>query len=276
MLGRIYETIRERLHVPPSLVVLLVVLVLLYDLGGALAAVWQMVMMLLATLIGGGDHDVVASVLWRTLPLAIAAAGVTFALLNHWLDPQSINSYIVMAMIVLAGAIVGNAAYERFGSRTVVLAVQAASEANEPMPIGLPRSKLQPVGSQRPGATLAELSQPQPTTNSATVSVEQTAWQRLTSIRWFAKPDLSRPPQPVQPLKVIPKGPGIYGGVGGAINQLLGYLVDYEPRLFVASILVGGFAGWRLQRRVAVAHAVVAGNLTELSTHERKKLKQAA
>lgn len=271
MIERLYAWIRERLHVPPSLVVLVVVLVLLYDVGGALAAVREMVVTLLATLVGGGDHDVVGSVLWRTLPLAISAAGVTFAVLNRWLDPQSINSYVWMAMIVLAGAIVGNAAYEKFGSRAVVLAADSSEVAPELEPIGLPNTQLQPIG-----VTLIDLSKPQSTFRIAAVPVKQTAWQRLTSIRWLAKPDLSRTPQPVEPLRVIPKGPGIYGGVGGAVNQLLGYLVDYEPRLFLASILVGGFAGWRLQRRVAVAHAVVAGDLSDLSKRERKQLKKAA
>ncbi|WP_425398038.1 hypothetical protein [Aeoliella sp.] len=274
MIGRLYAWIRERLHVPPSLIVLLVVLVLLYDFGGALASLWEMAMTLLATLLGGGDHDVVGSVLWRTLPLAISAAGVTFAVLNRWLDPQSLNSYVGMAMIVLAGAIVGNAAYEKFGSRTVVLQPAETGEVVS-TPIGLPESNGKSIGPPLRGiGPLAPAAEQ--TVVGIAVPAEQTVWERLLSIGWFTKPDLSREPQPVEPLPVIPKGPGIYGGVGGAINQLLGYLVDYEPRLFVASILVGGFAGWRLHRRVAVAHAVVAGDLSELSEREREKLKVAA
>lgn len=262
-----YDKIREQLHIPPGIVVLLVVLVLLYGFTGAAMAVLDMVMALLAALVGGGDHDVVGSVLWRTLPLAISAAGVTFALCNRWLSPNSLNSYIGMAMIVLSGAIVGNACYERCGSQTTVLIVDAEVDATAPIPVGLP-SQASP--------SLVQAYEVTPTISAVAVAAPPNAWQRLTSISWLGKPDLSRDPKPVQPLQVVPKGPGIYGGVGGALNQLLGYLVDYEPRLFLASIVAGSFVGWRLQRRVAIAHAVVAGDLSELSKHEKRKLEAGA
>lgn len=262
-----YEKIRQRLHVPPGIVVLIVVLVLLYGFTGAVMAVFDMAMTLLAALVGGGDHDVVGSVLWRTLPLAIAAAGVTFAMCNRWLTPGSLNSYIGMAMIVLSGAIVGNACYERCGSRSVVIASEPDVNAAMPTPVGLADDSALP---------LVQSLQLTPTVKVAAAPAPPNAWQRLAAINWLGKPDLSRDPQPVEPLRVVPKGPGIYGGVGGAINQLLGYLVDYEPRLFLASIFVGSFVGWRLQRRVAIAHAVVAGDLSELTQHEKRKLEARA
>jgi hypothetical protein len=110
------------------------------------------------------------------------------------------------------------------------------------------------------------------TSHFAVVPAPPTAWQRLTAIDWLMKPDLSRQPQSVEPLRVMPKGRGIYGGVGSAINQLLGYLVAYEPRLFLASIVAGSFVGWRLQRRVAVAHVVMSGELMQLPDSETKTM----
>lgn len=265
MIPLAYQKLRHRLRVPPSLVVLVVVLVLLHGVVGALEMLWHMAAMLLAATVGGGDGDVVSGVLWRTLPLALAAAGVTFAILNKWLATDSLNSYVGMAIIVLIAAILGNACYEKFGSRTVVVAVEPAAAEVVPVPVGLPGTSTQNIPFRlTPAVSLGSPAPP------------LTAWQRLLAVRWLAKPDLSRAPQPVEPLNIVPKGPGIYGGVGGAINQLLGYLVDYEPRLFLASIVAGSFFGWRMQRRVAIAHAAVSGDTSHLSEHERRKLAAAA
>ena len=259
MLKVVYAKIRERVQVPPSLLVLVVVLVLLYGFVGAVHVLWGMVIQMLAALLGGGDEDALASVVWRTLPLALAAAGVAYAISSRWLQLDSLQSYVVVAMIILGGAVVGNAFHESFQSKGQLAVVEPLSPGASPQPIGLPvsttiASQAVGVAPQSPGA--AELPKP------------KSVWQQLAGIRWFAAPDLTRKPQPVQPLNLLPAGPGVVGAVSRATNQLLGYLVSYEPRLFLASVVAGGFFGWRVQRRVAVAKAMVTGDTSELSEQE--------
>ncbi|MEM6330102.1 MAG: hypothetical protein AAF790_07630 [Planctomycetota bacterium] len=58
-------------------------------------------------------------------------------------------------------------------------------------------------------------------------------------------------PAAVAPLPVLPKANGVMGIVAAAINQLLGYLAAYRPRVFAASLLAGGYVGWSWQRRIA-------------------------
>ena len=106
-----------------------------------------------------------------------------------------------------------------------------------------------------------------------TVAPEESApWSQLVSLRWLDKPNLDRSPQTVQPMSLLPEAPGVLGAATAAINQLLGYLIAYEPRLFLASILAGSFAGWRLQRRVVVTQAMVSGDTTELTDRETKRM----
>lgn len=281
------DQIRQRLHVPPGVVVLLVVLVLLYGFSGAVTVLGELIMSLLAAMVGGGDHEAVTGVLWRTLPLAIAAAGITFTLTNRWLHIDSMTSWVWMALIVLFAAVIGNAAHDAVASRAT-----SVPQVPSSLPVGIATFQLKSepsnnlasvqVGQETSKARQQSLSMPHNSTiarpvagvlvASPQLTKKQTAWQRLVNIEWLKAPDLSRSPKPVEPLPVVPKGPGIYGGVGGAINQLLGYLVDYEPRLFLASIIAGGFVGWRVQRKVAIANAVVSGDFSELSEREVKKL----
>src|SRR5690606_2571544 len=91
-------------------------------------------------------------------------------------------------------------------------------------------------------------------------------------LSWFAPPDLSQPPGPVEPLFEVKKGQGIVGILLGAISQLLGYLFAYQPRMFFAAILAGSYVGYRLQQRFATVKAVVTGDLSDLSTSQIHRL----
>lgn len=276
-LDQLAEQLRSRLHVPPGLAVLLVVLVLLYGFGGAIEVLWELAMSLLAAMVGGGDHDAVTGVLWRTLPLALAAAGITFTVTNRWLPLDTATSWVWMAIIVLTAAIVGNAAHEAATSHPTAIVMGSSP----PPAVSNSQAEFatQPALAVVPAPSLRELALPANNDSPYELSSQgsdtprgESAWHRLASINWLGAPDLSRKPERVEPLQVVPKGPGIYGGVGGAINQLLGYLVDYEPRLFFASIIAGGFLGWRVQRKVAIANAVVKGDFSQLSKREIDKL----
>ncbi|MGI9457719.1 MAG: hypothetical protein ACR2NU_14230 [Aeoliella sp.] len=281
-LDTLYEHAHRRLRVLPGLIVLAVVLVLLHDVSGAIESLRELIADFLTAIVGGGDHAAVANVLWRTLPLSLAAGGVTFVVANRWIRPGSSHSYVWVSLIVLAGAIVGNACYEKFGSQTVVIAEPTTSLPQDRSiaknlilkPSTLAQAVPATNNEDAPPTTLAKALAlaDEPRIEVAAVRVQPNAWHRIAAIRWLDKPDLSRKPKPVEPLEIVPHGPGIFRGVSGAINQLLGYLVDYEPRLFLASIIAGSFVGWRLQRRVVVAHAVVSGDFSELSEGEVERL----
>ena len=76
--------------------------------------------------------------------------------------------------------------------------------------------------------------------------------QRLSEIEWFAEPNLENaPPAKIAPLALFPQVDGILGIPLMAVNQLLGYLVAYRPRLFLAAIVAGSWIGWSWQRRLA-------------------------
>jgi len=267
-LDTLAEQVRRRLHVPPGIAVLMVILVLLYGFTGAVEVLWDLAMSFAAAMVGGGDHDAVTGVLWRTLPLALAAAGITFTVTNRWLPLDSVTSWVWMALIVLFAAVVGNAAHEAATSHLVVLGTESSLSSEFGSGEDVPS-----VGEV---ARFTTISSNQVQVSQDAVSHQElgnkSAWHRLASVDWLGAPDLSRKPGRVDPLYLVPKGPGIYGGVGGAINQLLGYLIDYEPRLFFASIIAGGFMGWRVQRKVAIANAVVKGDFSELSEREIEKL----
>lgn len=251
-----YNTVRRWLRSSPGLVLLFVVLVLLYDVGGAMQVLGEMMMTLLATLVGGGDHQAVSGVLWRTLPLALAAVGVAYAACSGWLELDCLHSYVWMAFIVMAGAIVGNACHELQTSRP-------ATSVSHPTDSAAGNSSLHASTSSESSGDVPGSRSVGPRAGVEVAPPPATAWQRLSAIRWLQKPDLNRRPRPVEPLRLLPEGSGIFGVVGGAMNQLLGYLVEYEPRLFLASLLAGGFAGWRLHGQVAFAHAAVAGQVAD-------------
>src|SRR5690606_2639225 len=100
---------RRRARLLPAGGVLLAVLGLLHGIGGTWVALAGLAVQVAGSLLGGGDASVVGGVFWRTLPLALSAAAVTFAVRSGWLHLTHWHSYVAIALIVMAGAIVGNA-----------------------------------------------------------------------------------------------------------------------------------------------------------------------
>lgn len=197
----------------PGLVVLLVVLVLLRGFGGAWETVCVQVRTLAASLLGG--PDTVGAVVWHTLPLGLAAAGIAFAVAAGWMRFESFGSVVAAALIVLGAAFVG-------GELRSMAIEPAASLATIQGPI---------VGA------IARPTEPPPE-------------KRLAGVDWLAEPRLEEAPARIEPLALMPEASGVLGFVCRAVNQLLGYLVAYNPRLLLASLLAGGYVGWSWQRRL--------------------------
>ena len=70
-------------------------------------------------------------------------------------------------------------------------------------------------------------------------------------VDWFGPPDLKRnPPRKIAPLQLIPEPGGVLGLLARAVNLLLAYFVSYQPRLFLAAVLAGGWIGWCWHRHL--------------------------
>ncbi|MEM8864374.1 MAG: hypothetical protein AAGF31_02375, partial [Planctomycetota bacterium] len=151
-----------------------------------------------------------------------------------WLRFTSFGSVVLAAVIVLVGACVGGEL--RDGSLPT-----KAGEGEIHGPIaGL-------VGSSSlAGGSMSE--DIAGTKQTSDVAIDE---RRLRDIDWLKAPDFAKAPAKIQPIGLLPKLSGAFGIVCQAGNQLLGYLVAYNPRLFLAAMLAGGYLGWAWQRRVA-------------------------
>lgn len=283
-----WEKLYCRRRYLPGLAVLLTVLLLMHGFQGTMTALLQLTTNFLASLVGGGDLAIVTSVLWRTLPLALSAAIITFAIRSEWLHLTHGWSYLWMLGIVSAGAIVGNAVHETMLARRPIISVGKIDPPRDGESlidhairtgnlIGADDSKIRALGEgagergQGPGAG-ADASEPFATLADGTPIGVGIPTPQPKKLSWFAPPDLSQPPGPVPPLFEVKKGQGVVGIILGAISQLLGYLFAYQPRMFFAAILAGSYIGYRLQQRFATMKAVVTGDLSDLSTSQIHRL----
>jgi hypothetical protein len=242
----------------------------MHGFHGTVSALVMIATHFLASLVGGGDLAIVTSVLWRTLPLALSAAIITFAIRSEWLHLTHGWSYLWMLAIVTGGAIVGNAVHETMLERDGNLVgaddskIRALGEGAGDRELG------SEVGGQGPEAGATTLAPVATLADGTKIGVGSVREPRKLS--WFAPPDLSQPPGPVAPLFEVEKGQGIVGIILGAISQLLGYLFAYQPRMFFAAILAGSYIGYRIQQRFATVKAVVTGDLSDLSTSQIHRL----
>lgn len=202
----------------PGFAVLLVVLLLLKGLWGTVDALWLQAATLATSFLGG--PDAVVGVLWHTLPLALSAAVVTFLVAGQWLTLDGFGSLVVVALIVLGGAAIGGACRDAAVGGDAIHGPSA-----EPVTDALADAIARPP---RPLAT-----------------------ERLAEVDLLAPPDFTKAPPSIEPLRLLPEPSGVGGIVCAAVNQMLGYLVAYNPRLLVASLLAGGYVGWTWQRRLA-------------------------
>ncbi|MEM7474379.1 MAG: hypothetical protein AAF483_05245, partial [Planctomycetota bacterium] len=80
---------------------------------------------------------------------------------------------------------------------------------------------------------------------------KKTAFQQLQQINWLATPNVAGVPKgEIERLHLLPEVSGVFGIVARAINQLLGYVVAYQPRLFLAAILCGVWMGWTVHSKL--------------------------
>lgn len=270
-----YDQARKRASLLPGAVVMAVVLLLVHGFMGTGEVLLRMIGQFLASLFGGGDGDAVSGVLWRTLPLGLSAAVAAFAVSSRWLDLTSMFSYVWIAIIVLFGTAAGNACYEAFAPKQVIVTHNLTAPPRPDETVNGYAKRLYDMN-KKAGIELSVLVPPEDVglAGLATPTIMPTkpsAWERFSKLNWLEKPDLSRKPQPVEPLFEVKVG-GIWGWVCQAVAQLLGYVVDYQPRLFLASVIAGSFMGWRLQRRLVTAQAVVTGDFTELTDTEIERL----
>lgn len=268
----------------PGLTVLLVVMLLLRGFSGTLEASKLQTLTLLTSFLGAGEG--LGGVIIHTLPLAIAAAVVTFAITARMITFESPMPFVAVALIILAGTSVGGVFRDTVArltptdddNDTVVaqaekkppqpLVGQPADHStnNLPIHIGL-ESNIDPplltrIGKSKSGVlfggSLNKIDKPILAKLSAVTPLPKklrSPLQRLREIDWFAQPNLDKkPPRVIEPLHVLPEISGLHGTPLKAVNQMLGYLVAYQPRLFLAAIIAGSWVGWSCRRRLEKLH----------------------
>lgn len=278
----------------PGLTVLLVVMLLLRGFAGTLEAAKLQTLTLLTSFLGAGEG--LGGVIIHTLPLAIAAAVVTFAITARMITFESPMSCVAVALIVLAGTSVGGvfrdtvtrltpadddendtviALAEKQPPQPLVGRPADNSTNNLPIHIGL-ESDMDPplltrIGKSKSevlfGASLSRIDKPILANLSTVTPLPKklrSPLQRLREIDWFAQPNLDKkPPRVIEPLHVLPEISGLHGVPLKAVNQILGYLVAYQPRLFLAAIIAGSWVGWSCRRRLEKLHEHVVEKSNE-------------
>lgn len=250
----------------PGALVLVVVLLLLRGYDGTLHVLSRQASMLAESFFGG--PDVVLPVLLHTLPLALAAAVAAFAVSARWIRFESMWSIIVLSGMILAGTMAGGIL------RTLIPpATPNPAEAHDHQLVETPNPpSASPVPlrttSDKPVGTVSRLSDLRLDRSQIAVQPASppTVWEQLSQIDLLAAPDLTQPPPAeIAPIHVVPKISGILNVIGMAINQLLGFLVAYQPRLFLAAVIAGGWTGWRWQQRLQTLQHHVEQELSHSS-----------
>ncbi len=255
----------------PGALVFVTVLLLLRGYDGTVSVLARQASMLAESFLGG--PDVLLPLLLHTLPLALAAAIAAFAISAGWIRFESIWSVVFLSGIILAGTTIGgllrtlvpkDQTHEPAIAQSAIAhpaiahpVIETASQTNS-IPGTNPAFQQQQmnsisgIGGISVVSTNPQLSPPllkSPGPLQATV--RPSAWQQLSRIDFLAPPNLTQPPPAdIEPINAVPKISGILGVGGLAINQLLGFLVAYQPRLFIAAVLAGAWTGWRWQQRL--------------------------
>lgn len=260
----------------PGLTVLVIVFLLMRGVNGTIEALKLQIATLTTSLMGTGDG--LSGVILQTLPLAIASGVVLFAIRAEWLTFESPWSFVGIAAIILCGASVGGFlrtiitdAPPSSVSSTIVsapapsgsLAVgnqQQSLVAERPTSIG-PGLKLpDSAGFFDPHRTVRHTLSDLQTANVPHEPVQQSPFQQLSDIDWMAVPDeTTTPTGRIPPLDLLPEMNGVAGVVAKAVNQTLGFLVAYKPRMFLAALIAGGWVGWSFHRRIQQIHEQIIG-----------------
>ncbi len=249
------EAGRFALHrIPNSLVVLLAVALLLRGPAGAFEAFWTYTKSLVETLFGG--EAVFVEVLCQTAPLTLSAAVITFFYRCRVLSLRTLPSIVGCSVIVVGATWMGG----QLRSVSASHLKPAKSEASDgptqsPLIIGASTSAiglpLQTASHRQPLATISRdqiaVANEMPEEIDHTISVEE-AVDRILDFDDVttdaAKHDWR---DNVPRVALLPEPGSVIGVVAKAINQVLGYLAYYRPRLFFAAIMIGVYIGWSWQ-----------------------------
>jgi len=222
----------------PGGLVFVAIMLLLRGYDGTVDALRQQVLLFAHSFLGGEDS--LMPLLLHTLPLAIATAIAAFAISAGWIRFDSVWSLVALGVIVIGGTTIGGVLHGHV--------LQSAETT--------PQVNIQPVAQITPVAEARAASR-NGLRNAIPVGLVKvhprpSAVQQLSSVDFSAVPDLSEPPPArIEPLKLLPQANGILGIVTLAINQLLAFVVAYQPRVFLAAVLAGSWTGWKWQRRLA-------------------------
>jgi len=228
----------------PGGLVFVVVMLLLRGYGGTVEALRQQVLLFAHSFLGGEDG--MLPLLFHTLPLAIAAAIATFGISAGWIRFESVWSIVALGVIVIGGATIGGVLHGHM----------------LPQPEKVPQVDHTPIvlrGSITGPSIRSESTLPSAVTvGLQKVQPSKSAVEQLAGVDFTAVPDLNQPPpSKIEPLELFPKSGGVLGIITMAINQLLAFVVAYQPRVFLAAVLAGSWNGWKWQRRLAtLAHHV--------------------
>lgn len=236
-------------RVPTGLWVVVALQFLLHGPRQAVVALWNQAVSLLAAFLGG--EGVVLAVLGQTAPLAVATAVIVFACRQQWITFESTWSLLVCAGILISGASIG-AELRGFLQRTL--------PGQEHKALASADAVESPPGS----VTLGWLMQrTHPKTNQLGA---HDAWRAATNWEYITALGAGeRWPDRVPRVALLPEQGSWLGIVGKAANQLLGYLVFYRPRMFLAALLVGGYLGWAWHRHYTRAEEQVIEWTNELN-----------
>ncbi|TWT77358.1 hypothetical protein Pla123a_20190 [Posidoniimonas polymericola] len=220
---------------PPGGWVVLALLMLLHGPRGACWAVLEQAWSLIATLLGG--DQVVLAVLSQTAPLTLATALIVFLYCSEWITFESMWSVLASAGILIGGASLG-------------------AELRGVMQRALPEFAEADQSGEHSGSsdmTLTSLTIRARMHGGRLPAAE--AWRVLTDWRYISELGASANwPEQIPRVALLPEGTNWFGVVGQGVNQLLGYLVFYRPRMFFAALLAGGYLGWAWHRRLEWAN----------------------
>jgi hypothetical protein len=245
----------------PSGLVFIAVMLLLRGYDGTVDALRQQVLLFAHSFCGGEDG--MMPLLLHTLPLAIAAAVSAFGMAAGWIRFESVWSMVVLGVIVIGGAAVSGVLHGHSlpAPKTVRQIDHSPIVMHGTISNTIVQSTREPPKSSTAGLTTA---QPQ-----------ESAVQQLARVDLTAVPDLNTPPPArIEPLDLLPQMGGVLGIMTMAINQLLAFVVAYQPRVFVAAVLAGSWTGWKWQRRLATLTRHVSRGVDEVS--ESIRLDRAA
>ena len=234
-------------RIPNVLLVLVTVALLLQGPAGAFEVLWGYTCELIQAIFGG--EELLLEVLCQTAPLTLAVSAIVFAYRSKWLSFSSPLGLLTSCALVLGGTWIGGELRSNASSETELADSESTKSATslDVLPVSA-RGETHMRLSDQSLLSLSDASEDgEPESGADTISVAQ-AIRILSDFQTIATDGSHhRWDQPIPRVALIPEPATMWGFVGKAINQLLGYFVIYRPRLFLAAILLGIYTGWSWQ-----------------------------